>query len=114
MTKSAELASNAAAELQPSGITGIWKAIRQLGVLGVAAALAPVVVGAVAGLVLDSLVLAVFNGVFTRESLAWISSTSGEQRRVVIVITVALWSFFAAVLGIAYNLRFFLDLIGAT
>lgn len=115
MTESAEIATNnAPAELQPSGSTGLWRGIRQLGLGGVARALAPVFVGAVAGLVLDNVVLALVHGLFVRESLAWISSTSGERRRFAIVVNVTLWCFFAAMLVIAYNAGFFLNLIGLT
>ena len=107
MTESADLATNDAAAAPQRSDTHI-------GGGGIALALVPVFVGAIAGLVLDSYVLALVNGLFMRESVAWISRTSGEQRRLAIALNVILWSFFAAVLAVAYHARFFLNLIGIT
>lgn len=64
-------------------------------------------------ILVDRFAPAVVFGFAMRHAIPMILGTSGEARRVAIVLNVAIVGFLLSALAIAYNARTFLELIGA-
>ncbi|MBW3571531.1 MAG: hypothetical protein KY467_10525 [Gemmatimonadetes bacterium] len=75
--------------------------------------MAALVVGILVWVFVDSFAVAVLVGGIMRTAMPMVLGTSGRERRIAIVLNVAIYGFLLGMLALAYNARAILDLIGA-